>query len=300
MKNLKNCMLLIIAMLMMLTGCATASDESYKDYDSIIIQNAEDVTNYSGFDFGSNPFYGDRKFTVIKNSPTEFLINVNGTVMIVRIPAKKSSSEYVPTNVCDISTKHSKLVSSSKELIYEYIDASSVLNNKEELKSYIEGVSAKEATFTNEDNVGAYFSYKDSCIYFNKKSSGSICEWMIVHELVHAMSYYTHGCSIEKEEYAFNLFNEVMTDIITASLSPKISKKSQSRYSIYYGLIYPYINLVGIDSIKDYFYGYDEIYNYVGKNEFEFWVIVIENYGAKNSDVYYNNLILKWYATKTK
>lgn len=297
MKKLKKFVLLTIAMLMLLIGCATASDKSNKDYDSIIIQDAETITDDLGFDFDSNPFDGNRKFTVSKNSENEFSVDVNGTEMIIQIPYE-TNAEDIPSEISDASKKYEKVILNGKSLICKYIDASSILTNKDELKSYINDLPIVEANIKNADNkmAPAMFSYKDQCIYMNKEYSEFICEWMIVHELVHAMSFYTHGCCIENEEYAFNKLNEVMTDIITASLNPKISKNIQSGYTEYYSLIYPYINLFGISSLKAYFYGYDEIYNYIQKDEFDFFVRVIDNYGAENSDCFYNNLILKWYA----
>ena len=103
---------------------------------------------------------------------------------------------------------------------------------------------------------------------------------------------------IENEEYAFNLFNEVLTDMITSTINPQIDKNIQSGYYLYYDLLYPYINLFGKDAIDAYFYGYDNIYKQIEKEEFEFFVILIENFGEESSDVYYNNLMYKWNAKK--
>lgn len=294
MNKLKNLFIIVMSMLMILTGCSNAVE---KNYDSITLENATKATAESGFNFDSNPFvHESRYFTVTKNSKNEFCVDVNGTEMIIQIPSDASSSEYLPSNVIELSSKYGKIVIKSKEIVYQYIDASTILKDKEAIKNYIDSLIAKEATFTDDDSVGAYFSYTDDCLYINRDNPEFICEWMIVHELIHAISYYTHNCSIENEEYAFNLFNEILTDMITSSLTPKINSKIQSGYSLYYDLLYPYINLVGQSSIEAYFYGYEIIYEQIKKEEFEFFVIVIENYGAENSDVYYNNLIYKWYA----
>ena len=67
-------------------------------------------------------------------------------------------------------------------------------------------------------------------------------------------------------------------------------------YKGYYNLLYPYINIFGVDSINAYFYGYDSLYSKVGKTEFDFFVVVVDNISEENSEAYYNNLILKWYA----
>ena len=284
---------LIVVFLLLLTGCSNSST----NYDAIILDNASLLTSELGFDTENNPFAdGTRYFNVTKNSKNEFLVDVNGTEMRIRTPDTNTESEYEPQNSSIISKKYEKIIKQSKKLVYQYIDSSTILDDKNGIKNYIDKLSIKEASFTEADYVGAYFSYTDNCVYINRNLSSVICEWMLVHEFVHAISYYTHGCSIEKEEYAFNLFNEILTDIITASLSPKIGKDIQSGYIAYYGLLAPYINLFGEHAVKAYFYGYNAIYEKIGHDEFEFFVIVIENYDAEYSDVYYNNLIFKWYA----
>lgn len=294
MKKLKNLFIIVISMLMIFTGCSNAVE---KNYDSMTLENAAKATAESGFDFDFNPFVdGSRYFTVTKNLKNEFCVDVNGTQIVVQIPSDEPSSEYQPSDKIELSSKNAKIVTKSKALVYQYIDASTVLKDKEEIKNYIESLSVKEATFTDDNSVGAYFSYTDDCLYINKVNSEFICEWMIVHELIHATSYYTHNCSIENEEYPFDMFNEILTDMITASLNPKINTKIQSGYLVYYDLLYPYINLMGETAIEAYFYGYDIIYDQIGKDEFDFFVMVIEYYGAENSDAYYNNLIYKWYA----
>lgn len=296
MKKLKNSLIIVISILMMLTGCSNAVET---DYDSILLENASKVNAELGFDINSNPFAdGSRYFTVSKSSKNEFVIDINGTEIIVQIPSKTSSSEYVPSNVSDVSSQNQKIVAKSKQLVYQYIDVSKILKDKENIKNYIDSLATKEGIFTDDDDVGAYFSHTDNCIYINKDNLEHICEWMIVHELIHAISYYTHGCSIENEEYAFNLFNEVLTDMITSTINPQIDKNIQSGYYLYYDLLYPYINLFGKDAIDAYFYGYDNIYKQIEKEEFEFFVILIENFGEESSDVYYNNLMYKWNAKK--
>ena len=101
---------------------------------------------------------------------------------------------------------------------------------------------------------------------------------------------------IEKETYAFDLFNEVITDLVTATMKPKIVNNALSGYSLYYDLLSPYLNLFGIESIEAYYYGYDSIYKKIGKDEFDFFVLVIQNYGAEDTEAFYNNLMYKWYS----
>ena len=291
MKKLRSFGAIIVVCMLILTGCAN------ENYDALTLDEASRITSEMGFATVYNPFKdGTRYFKVTKNSEREFLVDVNGSEMCIQTLTNEQLSEYVPKNIKNISNKNLEIVSRSKKLIFKYIDASKVMEDKKGLMDYISRLRVAEASFTDEACVPSYFSFKDDCIYINTELQYCICEWMIVHELVHAMSYYTHGCIIDEEPYAFSLFNEVLTDIITASLNPKIDENIQSEYAIYYSLLAPYINLFGEKAIKAYFYGYNTIYKLIAKDEFEFFVLLIENFEAENSEVYYNNLIFKWYS----
>ena len=295
MKKLKGLLCVSLAILLTCTGCT-----AHTQYDTILLDTAAKVTTDLEFnDRETNPFLGgNRVFTVDKISDYDFSVDVNGTKMEIQLPDNTDSSPYLPTKVKDVSSNESKKIfSQSQKLIYDYIESSTILTDKTEIKSYISALKLKEAIFTEDIWVGAYFSPEDNTIYINKSNVSHICEWMIVHELVHAISYYTHGCDITKEAYAYDIFNEVLTDMITASLEPQVDSSIQSGYAMYYDLLYPYMNLLGAESIKAYFYGYDTVFKKINPDEFDFFVIVIENYGAQNSDVYYNNLVWKWYAT---
>ena len=120
---------------------------------------------------------------------------------------------------------------------------------------------------------------------------------MVCHELIHSIAFYTHNVdNLADITYAYSMFNEIMADLITYSINPDINESIESYYKGYYNLLYPYINIFGVDSINAYFYGYDALYSKVGKPEFDFFVVVVENISEENSEAYYNNLILKWYA----
>lgn len=290
---------------LILTGCnsnATTQNDSTAtanpNGDSSILNSAETFTIASGFtDKDLNPFVdGSRYFEVRRNSENEFSVDVNGTEMIIQTPSSSQPSGYQPLNKSDLTDQYKEIIISSKELVYEYIDESTILKDKDNLKEYISSLSVQEATFTDDKNIGAFFSPEDNTLYFNIDNTNHICEWIIVHELIHALAYYTHDCNMDNEEYPYNRFNEVLTEIITSSLNPEFNNSIQSGYLKYFSLIYPYINLLGEDALEAYYYGYDNIYEKISKDELDFFVVVLENYGAENSDVYYNNLILKWYA----
>lgn len=258
-----------------------------------------DLTEYSNTDL--NPFIsanGGRYFTVEEPEKDHFEVDVNGVQMTVIISDKNNIEPYQPQNIKPLSSdKIADIIESSIKKVNDYIDTSSVLTDKDNIKNYISTLSIKTADFTDDTGVGAYFSAKDSTIYINNENSDCICEWMVCHELIHSIAFYTHNVdNLADIPYAYSMFNEIMADLITYSINPDIKESIESYYKGYYNLLYPYIDIFGVDSINAYFYGYDTIYSKVEKAEFNFFVAVIENISEENSVAYYNNLILKWYA----
>ena len=271
------------------------------NYDNSILDNAKTFTESTDFpDLTLNPFLNtSRYFDVVETEEkgyTAFKVNVNGTIM--KIHANDSTDEkVVPSQIADLSVSENAIVASSQKKVLKYINMSKILRNKVEIKKFIKNLQIKEAIFVNdkEDNSAMFYDEKGhEAIFINKNAADCICEWMIVHEYVHAISYYTHGCFIG--EYGYNKFTEILTDIITSSLEPQITEGIQSAYTDYFYLIYPYINLFNVQAIDSFFYGYQNIYNLIPKEEFDFFVIVIENYGMENSEAYYNNLMYKFYS----
>lgn len=303
MKKSKVLFFILTVVVMLLSACSNAqsnsksNSNSQRSYDTITLDNAEKITTSLGFnDSQSNPFKNSNRYFEVKRTSNQFDVDVNGTKMLVKFSDNnQKESKLKPKKIKSLSSKYEKIYSKSKEMVYNYIENSSILKKKKDIKKYLENLDVKEAIFTDDINDGAYFSDEDDTIYINSDNSEVICEWMIIHELIHAIAYYTHGCN--NEEYAYYIFNEVMTDIITSSFNPDIDSSIQSMYMNYSSLVYPYINLVGQEAIKAYFYGYESIYNKVGRDEFDFYVIVIQHYNEENSEAYYNNLIFKWYAT---
>lgn len=298
MKKIKRFLSLLFALLIFALSAAACSGNSTSKYDAKILKTTSEAS--SGLVYNNdaeNPFIqGSRYFNVVQKSDGEFFVDVNGTQATVILADDNEENPYVPTHVKNLSNNLEDLYSQSKELVYKYIDTSNILTNKEALKHYIYDLSAKQAIFTDESTVAAYFSTTDNMIYVNKDNLQFVSEWAFVHELVHAISYYTHGCDISNEPYAYSLFNEIMTDIITESMNPVIDKSLMSGYNNSHLLLYPYINLVGTDAILAYFYGYDEIYKNLNKDEFEFFVFILDDQNIEYFSAFYNNIICKWYA----
>lgn len=306
MKKLRNCFCGLLVSVLTIIGSVSnvyASTDILSTYDSQVINMAntyvDSSTTYGNADL--NPFIksnGGRYFTVNEIETDHFDVNVNGVPITVIISQNNSVEQYKPQNVTDLDDNSIiNIIESSRKKVDDYIETSSILIDKDNIENYINSLSIKAADFTDDPNVGAYFSASDSIIYVNRENSEYICEWLVCHEYMHAVSFYTHKeTDLDNTQYAYSLYNEVLTDLLTCSLDPEINGSIESYYKGYYALIYPYINIFDIDAIDAYFYGYNTIYSKVTKPEFDFFVTVIENINEQNSEAYYNNLVLKWYA----
>lgn len=306
MKKLRNCFCGLLVSVLTIIGSVSnvyASTDILSTYDSQVINMAntyvDSSTTYGNADL--NPFIksnGGRYFTVNEIETDHFDVNVNGVPITVIISQNNSVEQYKPQNVTDLDDNSIiNIIESSRKKVDDYIETSSILIDKDNIENYINSLSIKAADFTDDSAVGAYFSADDSVIYVNNELSEYVCEWMVCHEYMHAIAYFTHGeIDLDEVPYAYSLYNEVWTDLLTSSMDPEINESIESYYKGYYTLLYPYINIFGDETIKSYFYGYNSIYQKTSKSEFDFFVDVFENFGQQNSEVYYNNLVLKWYA----
>lgn len=277
-----------------LTGCRIRSSS----YDNRILNSAEEVWENIGYSRVENPFETGEGMFDVKEIDGGYEVNSNGTKCII-MKGENFQRKYSPKNVKPLNTQEEEIFQKSKEKVIDYIEKSDILlGNKEELKSCIDEVAVRVATYEEDELVGAYFESKDNTIYVNEASTDQVCEWMFTHELIHALSYETHG----KMEYTYMYthFNEVMTDIITSSLEPELLEDELmiSAYVPQYWLVYPLLNIFQEEAMKGYWYGWEKFFidQKVNKEEMDFYVLVVANYGQENSEAYFNNLMLKWEA----
>lgn len=278
--------------------------EASATYDSQILTRAKARTNNVGLDFAQNPFKDPNYSFEVEPTDRALEDGIEAEVLVkygnVRsyeqiLPT--SEEAYTPVDVIDVSDEFAPLIKSSKQKICDYINKSNVLKDKEYLKDRIQGTEFKGATYGADQTVGAYFSPEDGNIYINKNTQKeAICEWMFVHELVHALDYYTHGCDVKSEKYTYTKLDETITDLITESLDPKKPENGyMSGYRPYYEIVSPYINLMGEKALNAYFYSYDEVEAELGAEEFRLYVCIIENFEPGLPEFYLANLIYKWY-----
>lgn len=252
--------LLIIILLFSMCAC-TASNKSY---DNQIIELSNNMLEDWGLEEG-------RTFSVILDSEDIYHIDINGYELLIKIEDNRNKlQEKNNIKECNL-----EVVEKAKTKLINYIEASNILKGKEELINYINNMPIKIADFSGEDTGAAEYDYTKDIILINNLYLDSICEWMIVHELVHALCQKTNG-GIENERYPYAVFNEVLTDIITASMNPCLTDGMVSGYLSYYQWIYLYLGCVGIDGIEAYFYGYDKILARIPEEELDIFVESME------------------------
>lgn len=290
--------LAMVMILATLTGCTIRSS-----YDERIIKSAERTWENLGYASVENPFKtGDRSFEVKEEKEGKFEVEIDGTRAIILNEGKVQRGEYSPKSIKTLDKREKSLYESSKEKVVEYIESSEILENKEELKSFLDKVTIRMATYSEDELVGAYYDSEGNTIYVNESSKEHVCEWMFTHELIHALAYKTHGES--EYTYMYTQFTEVMTDIITSSLDPELLEDELviSGYVPQYWLVYPIFTIFQDEALKGYWYGWEKFFidEKLDKDEFDLYVLVVANYGQENSEAYFNNLLLKWEAAANK
>ncbi len=272
--------LLVVVVVLMMSGCSQDTRNYKSDYDG-------DVIEYSKILLESWPEFADRVYEV-KYKDGIYEANINGNIQMIQIqgdePEIISHSWEEEVSNKDIL----EIFKNAKELVIDYIQKSRILVQKDMLIREVVDIPIK---YTDADLTA---EYKSSTIFVNPKHSDDICEWMIVHELVHYLCELTNG-GIYREEYPYEMFNEVMTDIITLSMGPNLPENAESGYAMYYDFIFAYIGCFKEEAIKAYFYGYDWIFEVVGKDEFDLFVKSFDQLDSSEvALIIINNSINKW------
>lgn len=259
---MKKFLSILLAICVVISMCACTS----KNVDEKIIETSNVMLEEWEFEEG-------RTFSVVLDDQDIYHIDINGYELLVRLNEPEETEESTISNITECDSKVARIVKKSKEKVIDYIESSNVLKDKEELKEYINNIPVKMADLSS--NAAAVHEGVSNTIFINMCDREAVCEWMIVHEHVHALAQKTNG-GVENERYLFNIFNEVLTDIITAGMKPKMISGIESSYSLYYDWVYLYLGCVGIKGIEAYFYGYDEILSIIPEAELDIFVEAFE------------------------
>ena len=271
--------LLVIGILISMCSCT-----SNKTVDDKIIEISNGVLDVWGLEEG-------RTFSVVLDDQGIYHVDINGTEVLVEIE-KDYIVENAKSNITECDSEVMEIAKASKDKVINYIKDSNILKDKDELVEYINNIPVQMADFAICEVI-EYDSEYDS-IFINNQSRAEVCEWLLIHEIMYALSQKTNG-GVENERYSYSLFNEVLTDVITAEMEPEITFEIESEYSDYFTWMYLYLGCVGIDGIEAYFYGYDDILQRIPETELDIFVELFEHVN-NNEDaiVILTNCINDW------
>ena len=205
----------------------------------------------------------------IQKSDDEIVINLSKAERYYEFYDVKENDCFSFTNIKKItSSTILKTISSSKELIVNYINESLVLTDKEELISYINNLPFNTGDFPDISYV-AGFDPKTDTVFVNIENP-LLDEHTIVHELFHALSYKTRVNS-NWFEYSRTLFDEAFTELLASSV---IKPNYSTVYDEYIEYIYQFIGSHGLEAIRTYFYGIDE--EKIPNADFNLYAVAIE------------------------
>lgn len=276
--------LLIVTLMLLvttLTGCGKTKEFPVLNYDSRLLESGKQAINERGK-------VQNRTYSVTLEDGI-YIANINGDIQKVVLP-EEPANELSISNIEDANSRVKRVVATSMARITAYVNGSEILKNKDQVLQQLGEIEIKIAT------VDSPALYENGTVYIGREYIDVVCEWMVCHELIHAIADITND-GVENEPYPYYMFNEALTDMITYTLEPDIPDGYISGYAHYYDYIVLYIGCFGGEAISSYFYGYDKLWELVGRDEFDFWVYSLENISNNEvAMVCVNNFLNKWAA----
>lgn len=272
-------LVMFILLFVVMSGCSKEN----VSVEEAILEKAE--VAIEGFDLVQG-----QEFSVYLDDGI-YHININGDELLIKL--EKHIHDVAKSNTEELNSDLMTIVKKSREKVIEFIKQSKILKDKDKLMNYINGLNIQIADFSQNSGAAEYDLHQDT-IYINRIYKEDVCEWMVVHEYIHALCQKTNGGE-QNLRYPYQLFNEALTDIITAELNPRLSKNIESGYKKYYEFIYLYLGCTGMEGLEAYFYGYDEILKSISGLELDIFVESIEQVEMQeNAIVIICNCINKW------
>ena len=269
----------IVILLVSITGCS-AEQPMYE----------EKLLNIGKEALESWEVVPGRHYNVVKKNG-RYNVNINGDVYTIEQISAQEDKPLI-REVEAPNPQVQKVYDTSLAMVKSYVNESTILKEKETINEKLSNLELKIA------EMGEIVAlYKDGAVYVGKNHLDVVCEWMICHELVHAIAEITNG-GVENEPYAYNILNEVLTDIITSTLDPQMTQGYSSGYAKYYDFILLYIGCFEEKAFEAYYYGYHELWETVGKDEFDIWVFSLEQLNNELGLVCANNFLNKWGESK--
>lgn len=274
------CMLIVAP----LTGCkANHTETGSIQYDENIIQEAIH-RNVELIPIYTDPALLPINYEVTHAEKQKYNITIGDETLEIELPEDTTDSDAInwKQNPEEVTKGNVwETLKSAKRKVVAYVNSSQIIRDKEKCIEKINQTPLYYIDSINFEDLGQQSDipdafYKDGSIWVLRDSTSSICEWMFTHELIHCLREITNNAG-PKLVYHGMIFDEVLTDIICSSLNPEIDDGSESGYARYYDVGYKYLAIWKETAITAYFYGYQDIWNKTGKDEFDVFVYAYHN-----------------------
>ena len=264
------------------------------NYDEELINLCKQDLSDFMYEMGIENEFNEIDFEVTFDNKThQYTVSSGGSSLFIEIPKEEDPID-APTKVRSVKDKDTlDLIKRSKKLVYDYINKSTVLVNKSKVCRFIKNlefsyiVPEMDDTDFVENFANTSACYIKQHVYLNPLEKNTYCEWVFVHELIHAICDYTHDFS-EKGDYFYSRFNECMTELIVSTINPNLLVPSD--YMLYTYLVSPYVGIFGNDALYAYFYSYEPIYKKYNKSAIDLYVHSLEN--LEYSEISYDVLLM--------
>ena len=280
------CLILVVICIFSLVGCET----NEINYEQNLFEQSDEFREKIKVDVESAKQKGmDVNIFVEKISDDTYEVDFDGYKEKNILSANIGEAVNV-RKVFDIG-KHQNIATNAKNNVIKYINASKILKEKEML---IEEINKINVNVADMDAVGLY---REGTVYISQELlnnfSKTTCEFALTHEYFHALASITNG-GIRNEIYGKNKINEAITDILTAEMYPYLTD-IESGYTEYYYYVLGYISCFKEKALEAHFYGYEDIWEKTGRDEFDFFVeMFAEAPRNVQAHTYYTALVNKW------
>lgn len=281
---------LMLAVICMFSLIACGAKET--NYEQSLFEASDEIREYIEKDVANAKQQGvDFNIAVNRISKNVYEVTFNGDKQKNEF-YEESQEEFNLEQVCELDSKYQSIATKARDSVIKYINTSNILKDKEKLIESINQIQVKVAIM---DSVGLH---REGTVYISKdflaNFPASASEYALAHEYIHALAAITNN-GVDNEVYGKNQLNEAITDIITVQLYPEGSG-FESAYSDYYYYVLGYISCFKEKAVEAYFYGYDDIWESTGRDDFDFFV---EMFAKAPYDVYAHMyttaLINKWF-----
>ena len=244
--------------------CLIACGAKEINYEQTLFMQSDEIREYIKKDVESAKQQGvDFNITVKKISKNVYEVEFDGNKQTNQF-YDQSQEEINLDQVYELGAEYQSIATRARDSVIKYINSSNILKDKEML---IEGINQISVKVADMDTVGLC---REGIVYINKdvleNFPASTSEYALAHEYIHALAAITNG-GIHNEVYGKNKLNEAITDIITVQLYPDGSG-FESAYADYYYYVLGYISCFEEKALEAYFYGYEDIWQITGRDEF--------------------------------